>query len=50
MAVPGIGNGFVKSVNWTEGKKSFLVAILNENPEFYLDEVFFFIHPPYGAN
>jgi hypothetical protein len=38
-SVPGIGNGFVKSVNWTEEKTSFLVAILNENPEFYLDEI-----------
>jgi hypothetical protein len=39
-SVPGTGNGFVKSVNWTEEKTSFLVAILNENPEFYLDEIF----------
>jgi hypothetical protein len=38
-SVPGIGNEFVKSVNWTEEKISFLVAILNENPEFYLDEI-----------
>jgi hypothetical protein len=38
-SVPGVGNGFVKSVNWTEEKASFLVAILNENPEFYLDEI-----------
>jgi hypothetical protein len=38
-SIPGIGNGFVKSVNWTEEKTSFLVAILNENPEFYLDEI-----------
>jgi hypothetical protein len=38
-SVPGIGNGFVKSVNWTEEKTSFIVAILNENPEFYLDEI-----------
>jgi hypothetical protein len=37
--VPGIGNEFVKSVNWTEGKISFLLAIFNENPEFYLDEI-----------
>jgi hypothetical protein len=36
--VPGIGNGFVKSVNWTE-ETSFLVEILNENPEFDLDEI-----------
>jgi hypothetical protein len=38
-SVPCTGNGFVKSVNWTEEKTSFLVAILNENPEFYLDEI-----------
>jgi hypothetical protein len=38
-SVPGIGNEFVKSVNWTEEKTSFLVAILNENPEFYLGEI-----------
>jgi cobalamin biosynthesis protein CobD/CbiB len=38
-SVPGIGNGFVKSVNWTEEKSSFFVAILNENLEFYLDEI-----------
>jgi hypothetical protein len=38
-SVPGIGNRFIKSVNWTEEKTSFLVAILNENPEFYLDEI-----------
>jgi hypothetical protein len=37
--VPGTGNGFVKSVNWTEEKTSFLVATLNKNPEFYLDEI-----------
>jgi hypothetical protein len=30
-SVQGIFNGFVKSVNWTEEKTSFLVAILNEN-------------------
>jgi hypothetical protein len=38
-SVPGIGNEFVKSVNWKEEKISLLVAILNENPEFYLDEI-----------
>jgi hypothetical protein len=38
-SVPGKGNGFVKSVHWKEEKTSFLVAILNENPEFYLDEI-----------
>jgi hypothetical protein len=38
-SVPGIRNEFVKSVNWTEENTSFLVAILNRNPEFYLDEI-----------
>jgi hypothetical protein len=38
-SVRGTGNGFFKSVNWTEEKTSFLVAILNENPEFYLDKI-----------
>jgi hypothetical protein len=38
-SVPGIGNEFVKSVNWTEENISFLLAILKENPEFYLDEI-----------
>jgi hypothetical protein len=58
-SVAGTRNGFVRSVNWTEEKTSFLVALLNENPEFSWMRLlmhisskpkFFFIHPPYGAN
>jgi hypothetical protein len=37
-SIPGIGNEIFKSVNWTEEKYHFLWQ-LNENPEFYLDEI-----------
>jgi hypothetical protein len=57
-SLPGINNGFLKSSK-LRGGVSIIMAILDKNPEFYLDEIVdaylkqkqnMFIHLPSGAN